>query len=293
MQKILLVDDEADIEILAKQKFRKEISAGIFEILFAQNAHDALDILEKEPHISLVISDLNMPGMDGLTFLDKLKTLNPSIKTIIVSAYGDIKTIRAAMNTGVFDFVTKPVDFNDLSDVIIRSLALYHSNPSSLYTYQRILERSFPDGVELTYTFQEKGLLWDAFLLSPSQVILMGMEIDRTSSPLPSDIAFGIVHGIFRTVLREELPLSLNQIEEKIYKIIPSLKATILSGQYNKVSRGLSYQTNGEFTVQHKGSGENSPLPPSQTAVLALGDTIILQHPFSASHLSITAIHRD
>jgi CheY-like chemotaxis protein len=288
MDKILLVDDETDIEILAKQKFRKEITSGVFEILFSHNAHDALELLEKEPDIAVVISDLNMPGMDGLTFLDKLKTLNPAIKTIVVSAYGDMKTIRTAMNTGVFDFITKPVDFKDLGDVIIRSLALYHSSHSPLYTYQRMLESSLPNEVELTYNSQEKALLWDAFSLNPSQIDLMGFAI--LPSPLLSDIAFGAVHGIVKTVLRKG-PLSLNEIHEIIYKIIPSLKTTFFIGQYCKVSQEFSYETNGEFMVQHQRSGRRSPLPASQAALLALGDVLILQHPFSPSTLSMTPIH--
>lgn len=291
MDKILLVDDESDIEILARQKFRKEISEGIFEILFVQNALDALVLLGKVPDIAVVISDLNMPGMDGLTFLDKLKTLNPVIKTIVVSAYGDIKTIRAAMNTGVFDFITKPVDFKDLGDVIIRSLALYHANSSPLDAYQRILERSFPNGVELTHDAQAKALLWDAFLLDPSQIILMGFCI--LPSPFSTDIAVGVVHGIFKTVLKEGLSLSLAEIEEKIHKIIPSLKPTLLIGRYCKTSHEFSYQTNGEFNVQYQESGQSTPLPSSKMTLLALGDEIVLQHSLFPSCLSIARLTAD
>lgn len=283
MDKILFVDDEADVEILAKQKFRKEIVAGFFEILFAHNAHDALSILEKESRIAVVVTDLNMPGIDGLTFLNKLSTLYPTIKKIVVSAYGDIKTIRTAMNTGVFDFITKPVDFKELGDTIMTSLALYHATPSSLYTYQRALNSSFPNGVELTCNPQETNLLWDAFPLDSSQLILMGINI--VSSTLPSDIAIGIVHGIFKMVLMEG-GLSLNEIEEKIYKIFPSLKANVLIGQYFQSSHEFSYQGSGEFKVLHQGAGKVVSLPSSQTTLLALEDVIIFQHPLSLYGLS-------
>lgn len=128
MEKFLFVDDEADIEFLAKQKFRKQISTGIFKLLFSQNGEDALNLVKKDPHIAVVIIDLNMPGMDGFTLLDKLKEVNPSIKTVIVSAYSDMRTFRQAMNKGAFDFITKPVDFTDLEDVMMRSLALYKEN---------------------------------------------------------------------------------------------------------------------------------------------------------------------
>lgn len=127
MERILLVDDEEDIEFLTKQKFRKQISAGIFEFLFSYNGLDAIDLVQRDPRIAVVVLDLNMPGMDGMTLLDKLKDYNPSIKAIVVSAYSDIKTFHTAMNKGAFDFVTKPVDFNDLGDVILRALELYRS----------------------------------------------------------------------------------------------------------------------------------------------------------------------
>lgn len=129
MEKILLVDDEVDLELLAKQKFRQQISAGAFQLLFSQNGEDALDTIQHDPQIAVVLLDLNMPGMDGFTLLEKLKEFNPAIKTIIVSAYSDMKTVRTAMNKGAFDFVTKPIDFADLSNVILLALSLYRASP--------------------------------------------------------------------------------------------------------------------------------------------------------------------
>lgn len=125
MEKFLFVDDEEDIEFLAKQKFRKQISTGVFKLLFSRNGEDALDLVQQDPQIAVVIVDLNMPGMDGFTLLDKLKEANPDLKTIVVSAYSDMRTFRRAMNKGTFDFLTKPVDFADLEDVMRRSLELY------------------------------------------------------------------------------------------------------------------------------------------------------------------------
>ena len=128
MEKFLFVDDEEDIEFLAKQKFRKQISSGVFKLLFSRNGEDALELVQKDPHIAVVIVDLNMPGMDGFTLLDELKGVNPTLKTIVVSAYSDMKTFRRAMNKGAFDFITKPVDFADLEDVMLRVLDLYREN---------------------------------------------------------------------------------------------------------------------------------------------------------------------
>ncbi|MBC6989198.1 MULTISPECIES: adenylate/guanylate cyclase domain-containing protein [Hymenobacter] len=112
--KILVVDDEADLELLIKQKFRRKIRENIYEFVFASNGQEALDCLRDHPDMDIVLSDINMPVMDGLTLLSKLPEINPIIKTVMVSAYGDMENIRTAMNRGAFDFICKPVDFNDL-----------------------------------------------------------------------------------------------------------------------------------------------------------------------------------
>lgn len=118
--KILVVDDEPDLELLIKQKFRKEIKDDSFQFVFAHNGVQALESLEEHEDISVVLSDINMPEMDGLTLLQKLHEMNnPLLKSVIVSAYGDMENIRTAMNRGAFDFLTKPIDFNDL-DLTVR-----------------------------------------------------------------------------------------------------------------------------------------------------------------------------
>ncbi|MFI5171301.1 MAG: response regulator [Chitinophagales bacterium] len=114
MERILVVDDEPDLQILITQRFRKQIREKEFEFVFAENGNAALDELAKNPNISLVLTDINMPEMDGLTLLDRMNKLDRIIKSVIVSAYGDMEKIRTAMNRGAFDFVTKPIDFADL-----------------------------------------------------------------------------------------------------------------------------------------------------------------------------------
>ncbi|MES2485227.1 MAG: adenylate/guanylate cyclase domain-containing protein [Bacteroidota bacterium] len=114
MAKILVVDDEADLEILVKQKFRKKIRENIYEFIFAQNGVEALERVKEHPDLDIILSDINMPVMDGLTLLTHLPEANPTLKAVVVSAYGDLQNIRAAMNRGAFDFVVKPVDFDDL-----------------------------------------------------------------------------------------------------------------------------------------------------------------------------------
>jgi len=114
MAKILVADDEMDLEILIKQKFRKQIREHQYEFVFAANGCDALNKLKDNPDIDVVLSDINMPEMDGLTLLGKLNEISPLIKAVIVSAYGDMDNIRTAMNKGAFDFICKPVNFEDL-----------------------------------------------------------------------------------------------------------------------------------------------------------------------------------
>jgi len=122
MAKILVVDDETDLEILIKQKFRKEIRKKEYEFLFAINGKDALEKLLEYPEVDIVLSDINMPEMDGLTLLSKLNELSPLIQSVIVSAYGDMENIRTAMNRGAFDFITKPIDFKDLTLTMDKTL---------------------------------------------------------------------------------------------------------------------------------------------------------------------------
>jgi class 3 adenylate cyclase/AmiR/NasT family two-component response regulator len=122
MAKILVVDDEVDLEVLIKQKFRKKIRDNEYEFVFAINGVDALHQLEKHADIDLVLSDINMPEMDGLTLLSKLNEQHSILKSVIVSAYGDMENIRTAMNRGAFDFVTKPVNFVDLELTIEKTI---------------------------------------------------------------------------------------------------------------------------------------------------------------------------
>ena len=111
--KILVVDDEPQLEYLFRQKFRRNIRNKEFELSFALSGMEALKKLQESKDIDIVLSDINMPEMDGLTFISKLDEINPMIKAVMVSAYGNMKNIRTAMNHGAFDFVTKPIDFKD------------------------------------------------------------------------------------------------------------------------------------------------------------------------------------
>jgi class 3 adenylate cyclase len=119
---ILLVDDEPDLEALVLQKFRKQIRDGAMAFVFAHDGIEALQSIADHPQVDMVVSDINMPRMDGLSLLQKLQEAEDRKSTIIVSAYGDMSNIRTAMNRGAFDFLTKPIDFGDLEMTINRTI---------------------------------------------------------------------------------------------------------------------------------------------------------------------------
>jgi len=120
--RILVVDDEPDLEPLILQRMRRQIRAKEYEFVFAGNGVEALEKLNADPTIDMVLSDINMPKMDGLTLLQQLPGVDPNLRAVIISAYGDMDNIRTAMNRGAFDFVTKPIDFDDLKITVSRTL---------------------------------------------------------------------------------------------------------------------------------------------------------------------------
>ena len=121
--KIMIVDDELDMESLIVQKFRRQIRSNEYNFVFAHNGFEALSLIASQSDIDIILTDINMPEMDGLTLLLKLQELKlPTLRTVVVSAYGDMDNIRTAMNRGAFDFVTKPIDFNDLEITINKTI---------------------------------------------------------------------------------------------------------------------------------------------------------------------------
>lgn len=119
---VLVVDDEADVETLILRKFRRQVRDGLISFVFAHDGIEALQAIEDHPHIDLVVMDINMPRMDGLSLLARLQEREDKKSAIIVSAYGDMSNIRTAMNRGAFDFLTKPIDFADLEATILKTI---------------------------------------------------------------------------------------------------------------------------------------------------------------------------
>ncbi len=175
--KILVVDDEPDLETLILQRFRKQIKDKEFEFFFARDGVEAVELLEQKDDnpIEIVLTDINMPKMDGLTLLSKLADMDRILKTVIVSAYGDMRNIRTAMNRGAFDFLIKPIDFDDLNITIdktrkmVAEIKRLRDQQHDLYAAEKIqrsiLPRTLPKiaGLDIAVGYQPMNIIGGDF----------------------------------------------------------------------------------------------------------------------------------
>ena len=194
--KILLVDDEPDVEGMVQLKFRKQIKSGAYHFIFAGNGIEALEKLRENPDIDIVISDINMPEMDGLTLLNRLNKLDRLLKAIIISAYSDMSNIRAAMNRGAYDFVTKPINFNDLEitiDKTRKSIAEIKQNSELLNKMEESLKEVLARNSSIVNTaidgiisFDSKGVIET---VNPSAIRMFGY----TESEMQGQSFFGLI----------------------------------------------------------------------------------------------------
>jgi adenylate cyclase len=206
MAKILVVDDEADLELLVKQKFRRKIRENVYEFVFAQNGEDALAKLMENPDVDVMLSDINMPVMDGLTLLTRLAESNSILKAVMVSAYGDMQNIRTAMNRGAFDFVCKPVDFDDLDVTIEKTLqhviqtratlaAIKENNILKMYVDENVLNF-------MTSKEYEKSLLENETV----EATVMFVDIcgfTAITENVPADQVVTIINKLFDIIVKE------------------------------------------------------------------------------------------
>src|SRR6185437_10521146 len=206
MPKILVVDDESDLEILIKQKFRQKIRDRQYEFLFAVNGKNALEKIQENEDVDIVLSDINMPIMDGLTLLTKLNEQNSLIKSVIVSAYGDMQNIRIAMNRGAFDFITKPVNFEDLELTMEKTIkqvnlmretmkAVKENNILKMYVDQTVL--NFMGGRE----FENSLLQNDTIEVTVAFIDICSFtSISETESP---DKVVKLLNSYFDVIVKE------------------------------------------------------------------------------------------
>jgi len=206
MAKILVVDDEADLELLVKQKFRRKIRENIYEFVFAQNGEEALVKVREHPDLDIILSDINMPVMDGLTLLSRLPEANPMVKAVVVSAYGDMQNIRTAMNRGAFDFVMKPVDFDDL-DLTMEKTILYVKQLQ--HTIRAIKENNilkmYVDENVLNFMTHKE---FESSLMKNEQVEATVMFIDvcgftAITEQVPANTVVKLLNSLFDKIVKE------------------------------------------------------------------------------------------
>jgi phosphoserine phosphatase RsbU/P len=275
--KILVVDDETDMEPMIRQKFRRHIQAKTFNFEFASNGLEALEKIIEFPEIGIVLSDINMPEMDGLTLLNKLKELkNPGLKTVMVSAYGDMDNIRTAMNRGAFDFITKPVNFDDLEITInktlgeIRSVRKWLNEHDQLVSIQNdlnisreiqqaILPKKFPPFPEepnfdiyasMVAANEVGGDFYDFFLIDKNR---LGFVIGDVSG---KGISAAIFMAVCRTLIRAT-GLKGDSVSECMHYVNNLLCKESVSSMFVTVFYGILNTQTGE--VDYVNAGHNPP----------------------------------
>ena len=292
--KILVVDDEPDLQPLVLQRMRRRIRSGQYSFVFAHNGVEALEVLREQNDIDMVISDINMPQMDGLTLLEQIPKVDPNVRSIIISAYGDMKNIRTAMNRGAFDFVTKPLDFDDLQLTIDRTLAYLKEWREALAARDRlvsvenelstaakiqqsILLHSFPSGDDYSIHASVEparevgGDFYDIINLGPDRIGLAIADVSDKGVPaamfmmssLRTLKACAIGHIRPGDVMREVNDLLCEGNEEMLF-------VTLLYGVYDVASGRFTYSNAGHCLpfVRHV-DGTVSELP--LTGGMAMG----------------------
>ncbi len=208
MSKIIVADDESDLEVLIKQRFRQKIREHQYEFIFASNGKEALEKISQNPDVDIVLSDINMPEMDGLTLLSRLGESSPLIKAVMVSAYGDMDNIRMAMNRGAFDFITKPINFEDLSLTMEKTLkhvkqiretlkAIKENNILKMYVDETVL--NFMGGQEYEMTLKAN----ETIEASVAFIDICGFtSLSEQESP---DVVVNLLNNYFDIMVKEIL----------------------------------------------------------------------------------------
>ena len=290
--KILSVDDEMDLELLLTQYFRKQIRKGEYEFTFAHNGLEALTMLLKNKDYDIILSDINMPEMDGLTLLTKINEMrNPALKCIMVSAYGDMGNIRQAMNNGAFDFATKPIDLDDLSLTIekaikqikyIREMQAEHTQLESIKgdlaiareIQLAILPRIFPPfpenenqldiAAQMTAAKDVGGDFYDFFRIDDDRI---GFVIaDVSGKGIPAAIFMAVSRTLIRaTGIRGGSPAEcMRYVNELLAKeSVDCMFVTVFYGIYNIQTGEITYCNAGHnppYLLQHDGSVASLPI---------------------------------
>jgi len=295
MAKILVVDDEPDLELLLRQKFRRKVRKGELTLVFAQNGVEALEQLKVHPDVDMVLSDINMPQMDGLTLLHQLNQLNYDLRAVIVTAYGDMKNIRTAMNRGAFDFVTKPLDFKDLETTISKTLAHLEVMREALRSrdelvalrqelgvaarmQESILPTSFPEDPRfeihawMTPAKEVGGDFYDFFKLEDGRIGIVMADV--SGKGVPAALFMMVSRTLMKgTAIGENEPgkclAEVNQLLVESNE--ESMFVTVFYASFDPATGVLQYANAGHnLPYVVKGNGEVQPIDCDAGLVLAI-----------------------
>ncbi|MGH7494518.1 MAG: PP2C family protein-serine/threonine phosphatase [bacterium] len=271
--KILVVDDEPDLELLISQVFRRQVREGNLQFKFAPNGAQALQKLEQDDELDVVLTDINMPEMDGLTLLAKINERYPLIKSVVVSAYGDMANIRTALNRGAFDFVTKPIDFGDLEITLNKTIqearvrkqaardhdrlvALQRELDVARRIQQSILPRSFPQHrnfeilAEMMTAKEVGGDLYDFFMIDDHRLGFMIGDVSGKGVPA------ALFMAVSRTLLRSTA-LQGSRPDECLQRVNALLNAESDHETFVTIFYGILDTSTGE--VSYCNAGHNPP----------------------------------
>lgn len=228
---ILVIDDEVEIQRLVRQRFRRKIQAGELNFQFAQNGIEAWDILQDSDDIDMILTDIRMPEMDGLTLIEKLNELDTPLKAVVVSAYGDMQNIRTAMNRGAYDFITKPINFKDLDDTINKTLdavsamrAEQQQLQDSLSALQHMAYSDLLTGLSNRYgLMQQLNQYLTEKQTQTKEFALFMLDIERYSiikSGFGPSVSTQLINEFARRLTQAPIPIVPARIEANIFAIL-------------------------------------------------------------------------
>lgn len=275
--RILVVDDEPDLELLISQRFRKRIRANELDFIFAANGAEALEKLNNDGRTEVVLTDINMPVMDGLTLLSRLREHHPLLRSVIVSAYGDMANIRTALNRGAYDFLTKPIDFQDLEitlDKTIREaedrkqaaadrealLSLTKELDVARRIQESLVPQKFPPYPErgefsiygrMLPATQVGGDLFDFFLLDEHRLMFAIGDVSGKG------VAAAMWMAVSRTLLRSAA-MKGRRPHECLHEVNQVLRMERVSSMFVTCFVGVLDLRNGE--MEYSNAGHNPPL---------------------------------
>ena len=298
--KILSVDDEQQMASLMRQFFRRKIRSGEYEFLFAYNGREALELMAQRPDIEIILSDINMPVMDGLTLLSKIhEKKNPAQRVIMVSAYDDMRNIREAMNHGAFDFATKPIDMEDLSLTIEKAIAEIeyvrkaqqeHDQLESLKSdltvardlQQYILPQTFPPFPEACGKIDIAASMKAAKNIGGDFYDFFRLDSDRIALVIADVCGKGIPAALFmavsRTVIRSKGTVDASAAEcmQESNKLlsaysVDAMFVTVFYAIYD-LNTGLLTYSNAGHTYPYliKSDGSTEQIPSTRSPLLGL-----------------------